>query len=198
MFHPSDCTHECNAWAIDDPLMLAYHDQRWCVPVHDDRELFAMLALEGMQAGLTWSLIIRREAQIRAAFDDFDIARVAAYGQEDLDRLLIAPGVIHNKLKIKAVVKNAQAVQKLLAQGDFASFDDYVWHFTDRRRLVHHLTCLEETPAQNDLSVTVSKDLKKRGFSFVGPVIIYSWLQGVGVIDDHLEACPHKNFSEQA
>lgn len=198
MNHAQECTSECWAWDQDDPLLLAYHDRRWCVPVHDDKELYAMLVLEGMQAGLSWKLIIDREQQIRQAFEGFEISHVAAYDQKDIDRLMTAPGLIHNKRKIKAAIVNAQAVQKLVAEGGFSSFDAYVWHFTDFHRQVHHLTCLEEMPAQNDLSVTVSKDMKKRGFSFVGPVIVYSWLQGIGVIDDHLDNCPYKNFSEQA
>lgn len=183
----------CAAWFSIDPLMLQYHDTRWCVPVHDDTELFAMLCLEGQQAGLSWLTIIRKEAAIRRAFDGFDIGTVAAYGEEKVQALLRNPEIIRSERKIRAAIRNAQAVQKLTAGGRFASFDAYIWHFTEGRQITHHPAQYSEIPAQNALSQTVSKDMKQHGFSFVGPVIVYSFLQGIGVIDDHLESCPHKS-----
>jgi len=183
---------DCRSWAADDPLMLAYHDERWCRPCHDDRELFAMLCLEGQQAGLSWSTIIHKEAAIRRAFDDFDIDTVAGYTEEKAEALMQEPGIIHNRAKIRSAIKNANAILRLKDTGEFASFSEYVWHFTDGKQIIRHVKSLDEIPAQNELSERVSKDLKKRGFSFVGPVIIYSYLQGIGVIDDHLDGCPCK------
>ena len=184
--------NECSAWAKGDPLMLTYHDKRWCRPCHDDQELYAMLCLEGQQAGLSWRTIIHKEAALREAFADFRIEAVAAFDSKKVEELLQNPRIIRSRAKINAAITNARAIQKLIASGEFASFDAYVWHFTQGRQIIHRLQKLAEMPAQNELSETVSRDMKKRGFSFVGPVIIYSYLQGVGVIDDHLEGCPCK------
>lgn len=192
---PNDNT-ACRAWASSDPLMMAYHDRRWCRPVHDDRELFAMLCLEGMQAGLSWLTIIRKEAAIREAFCGFDIDKVAAFDEEKIMDLLRNPDIIRSRKKIEAVITNARAVQRIAASGEFVTFDDYVWHFTSGRRIIHRLTDPSDTPAKDELSERVSKDMKKRGFKFVGPVICYSYLQGVGVIDDHLDDCPCKIWEE--
>lgn len=175
-----------------DPLMLSYHDNRWCKACHDDNELFAMLCLEGKQAGLSWSTIIRKEKAIRTAYDEFDIETVAKYGDEKIEELMSNTEIIKNKLKISAPIKNAKAILKLIESGEFDSFSDYVWHFTDGKTIIHHPKTPKEILAKNELSELVSKDMKKRGFSFVGPVIIYSFLQGIGVIDDHLENCPYK------
>jgi DNA-3-methyladenine glycosylase I len=182
----------CCNWAKNDPLMLDYHDNRWCQPCHDDTELFAMLCLEGQQAGLSWLTIIHKEAAIRKAFDGFDINTVARYDDQKTEELMQNPEVIRSRAKIKAAVHNAKAVQEIVCSGEFRSFDDYVWHFTGGKQIVHHLKHLSEMPAQDELSETVSTDMKKRGFNFVGPVICYSFLQGVGVIDDHLDGCPCK------
>lgn len=184
--------NECCDWTKNDPLMLAYHDNRWCQPCHDDTELFAMLCLEGQQAGLSWSTIIHKEAAIRNAFDGFDISIVARYNEQKIETLLRNPEIIRSRAKIRAAVRNAKAVQQIVSSGEFKSFDDYVWHFTEGKQIVHHLKKLSEMPAKDELSEIVSKDLKKRGLSFVGPVICYSFLQGVGVIDDHLDGCPCK------
>jgi len=181
----------CSSWAEADPLMLEYHDKRWCKPCHDDTELFAMLTLEGMQAGLSWSTIIHKEAAIRRAFDDFDIDRVAAYDAAKVEELMRTEGIVRNRLKIQSVIKNARAIRKL--EDGYESFDEYIWHFTDGKQIIHHIKSLEDMPARSELSETVSKDMKKRGFSFVGPVIIYSYLQGIGVYDDHLDGCPCKS-----
>ena len=186
----------CRAWAESDPLMLAYHDDRWCRPVHEDRELFAMLCLEGMQAGLSWLTIIRKEAAIREAFDGFDIDKVASYDENKVEALLGNPEIIRSRAKIRAVIANARAVQRITAGVDFATFDEYVWHFTSGKRIVHRLADPADTPAKSDLSERVSADMKKRGFKYVGPVICYSYLQGIGVIDDHLDDCPCKIWDE--
>lgn len=177
-------------WVFDSEKMLRYHDERWCKPVHDDDELYAMLILEGMQAGLSWSLIIEREAQIRAAFDGLDPKKVADYDEGEEARLLTAPGVIHNRLKIHAAVTNAKAFLKL--QEEFGSFDAYLWAFVDGTPIDHRLERVEDMPAENDLSRLVSKDLKKRGFRFVGPTIVYSYLQGVGLFNDHVLDCDYR------
>ena len=187
---------ECRSWAKDDPLMLAYHDHRWCRPCRDDRELFAMLCLEGQQAGLSWSTIIHKEAAIRRAFDDFDIETVAGYTDEQVEALMQNPDIIRNRAKIRSAIKNANAILKLRESGEYATFSDYIWHFTDGKQIIHQLRGFEEMPARSELSERVSRDMKKRGFSFVGPVIIYSYLQGIGVIDDHLVGCPCKASSE--
>lgn len=182
----------CRAWAEGDDLMMDYHDDRWCVPVHDDNELFAMLCLEGQQAGLSWSTIIHKEAAYRKAFSDFDIKIVARYTDQQADLLMNNSDLIRNRLKINSIIKNANAILKMTGSGEYTSFDEYIWHFTSGKRIVHHFDRLDQVPSQDDLSVKVSRDLKKRGFSFVGPVIIYSYLQGIGVIDDHLDSCPCK------
>lgn len=184
--------NQCSDWAKDDPLMAAYHDVRWCRPCHDEQELFAMLCLEGQQAGLSWSTIIHKEKDIRKAFDDFAVDRVAEYDDRKIEELLSDPKIIRSMMKIRAAVRNAEAVQRIRSSGEYPSFDAYIWHFTEGKQIIHHLHDFSEMPSQNDLSVRVSKDMKKRGFQFVGPVICYSYLQGIGVIDDHLEGCPCK------
>lgn len=184
---------QCSDWAGQDPLMTEYHNNRWCRPCHDDRKLFAMLCLEGQQAGLSWSTVIHKEKGIRKAFDGFAIETVAGYGDEKIEELLLNPNIIRSRMKIKAAVSNAQAVLRMITEGMYASLDEYIWHFTEGRQVIHHPRSLDEIPGQNDLSVQVSRDMKKRGFKFVGPVICYSYLQGTGVIDDHLEDCPYKS-----
>lgn len=177
-------------WEYSSEKMKEYHDHRWCKPVHDDRELFAMLILEGAQAGLSWSTIIDKEDNYRRLFDGFDPALVAAYDGEKIQALLQDPGIIRNRRKVSAAVNNAKAF--LRVQEEFGSFDRYIWSFTGGQVIDHHLQSLSDMPATSDLSVQVSKDLKKRGFSFVGPTIIYSYLQGIGVINDHLESCEYR------
>ncbi len=174
-------------WELSSPKMMAYHDTRWCKPEHDDRELFAMLILEGAQAGLSWSTIIEREDQYRRAFDGFDPVTVASYPEEKVEELMQDAGIIRNRRKICSTISNAKAFLKV--QEEFGSFDRYIWSFTDGKVIDHHLKSMADMPATSELSEKVSKDLKKRGFSFVGPTIIYSYLQGIGVINDHLEDC---------
>jgi DNA-3-methyladenine glycosylase I len=186
---------ECRNWAKDDPLSIAYHDKRWCVPVHDEQELFAMLCLEGMQAGLSWRTILNKEQDIRRAFAGFDVEKVASFTEGDMQRLMKTPGIIHNKQKIKSVITNARAFQKV--QQEFGSFDTYIWRYTGNKTIVHHPKHFSDVPATSDLSVKLSKDLKKRGFSFVGPKVVYSYMQAIGMYDDHLDDCPYKAIHAQ-
>jgi len=180
---------DCSAWAKNE-RDREYHDERWCRPVHDDRELFAMLCLEGQQCGLSWSLILEREELMRKAFFDFDYNRLAALDEKDEAAILNAEGIIRNKAKVHSVVKNARAYLKV--RQEFGTFDRYIWSFTDGQVVMNHPKTFREIPAKSELSERVSRDLKKRGFSFVGPVITYSYLQGIGVINDHLENCQFK------
>ena len=167
--------------------MLAYHDTRWGKPEHRDRELFAMLILELMQAGVSWALILNKEEAFRKAFDGFDPKLVAAYDEARVEELMQTPGIIRNRNKIKAAITNAQAF--LQVEAEFGSFDWYIWSFTNGQVVDHHLKTVQEMPAKDALSEQVSADLKRRGFNFVGPVIVYSYLQAIGVINDHLEDC---------
>lgn len=184
-------TTECAAWAANDPLALSYHDNRWCKPIHDDTELFAMLSLEGMQAGLSWSTILKKEAAIRSAFDGFDIQKASRLTEDDVNRLMECPGIIKNRMKLRSVIKNARCILALPESG-YSTFDEYIWHFTDGKQIIHHPKTAADIPSQDDLSRKVSKEMKKLGFLFVGPVIIYSFLQGIGIYDDHLDGCPCK------
>ncbi len=169
---------------------LRYHDTRWCKPEHRDQELYAMLVLEGMQAGVSWNLILNKEDNFRKAFDGFDPKTVAAYDEAKIEELMQDGGIIRNRSKIKAAITNAQAFLKV--QEEFGSFDKYIWGFTDGRVIDHHLLDGKDMPAKNELSEQISKDLKKRGFKFAGATIIYSYLQGIGVINDHWECCDYR------
>lgn len=170
--------------------MLLYHDTRWCKPEHRDRELFAMLVLEGMQAGVSWNLILDKEENFRKAFDGFDPEVVAEYGEEKFSALMQDPGIIRNRSKIRSAITNARAFIKV--QEEFGTFDRYIWGFTGGRVVDHRLKDVNDMPANDDLSERVSADLKRRGFKFVGPTIIYSYLQGIGVINDHWELCDYR------
>ena len=167
--------------------MIVYHDTRWCKPEHGDQELYAMLVLEGMQAGVSWALILNKEEDFRKAFDQFDPKIVAAYDDAKVEELMQNAGIIRNRNKIRSAITNAQAFLKV--QEEFGSFDRYIWSFTDGKVIDHHLKDGKDMPAKDELSERVSKALKKRGFKFVGPVIVYSYLQGIGVINDHCEYC---------
>ena len=167
--------------------MLNYHDKRWCKEVHNDQELFAMLILEGAQAGLSWNTIIEKEENFREAFDQFDPKIVSEYDKDKIEELMNNEGIIRNRRKIEAAINNAKAFLKI--QKEFGSFDKYIWGFTDGKVIDHHLKTFKDMPTKSKLSEKISKDLKKRKFKFVGPVIIYSYLQGIGIINDHLETC---------
>lgn len=175
------------AWAEGDPLMAAYHDREWGVPVHDDRLIFEFLTLEGMQAGLSWMTILRKRENFRAAFDGFDPARIAAYGQGEVDRLLGDPGVIRNRRKIEAVIQNARAF--LEVQSEFGTFDAYIWRFVGGRPIVNTWKTIAEIPAQTPQAVALSDDLKRRGFRFVGPTVCYAHMQATGMVNDHTVNC---------
>lgn len=182
-------------WCGDDPLYVAYHDGEWGVPVRDDAKLFEFLILEGAQAGLSWITILRKRENYRRAMDNFDIATIAAYGEAEVARLLADPGIVRNRLKIRAAIANARAV--LAIQQEFGSFSQYLWGFVDHRPQCNQWRMLSQVPARTALSDRIGKDLKKRGCSFVGSTIIYSLMQAVGMVNDHLVDCfRHRQIAE--
>lgn len=173
-------------WAKSD-LMIGYHDREWGVPIHDDRALFEFLILEGAQAGLSWETILRKREAYRAAFDNFDITTVAAYGKSKIAKLLKDEGIVRNRLKIESAIKNAQAV--LAVKDKFGSFDQFIWKFTDGRPIINHWKELGQVPATTRKSDLMSKELKKCGFNFVGSTICYAHMQATGMVNDHLVSC---------
>ena len=177
-------------WVSKSPIskkLLNYHDTRWCKPNHNDQELFAMLNLELFQAGLNWSTILNKEENFRKAFDYFDPEIIIKYDDKKINELMNDKGIIRNIKKINAVITNAKAFLKI--KKEFGSFDKYIWGFTNRKIIDNHIKSLNDIPSNSPLSKEISKDLKKRGFNFVGPTIIYSYLQAIGVINDHIENC---------
>lgn len=174
------------AWASTD-LLIPYHDREWGVPQHDDNVLFEFLVLEGAQAGLSWSTILAKRDAYRKAFNGFDPRKVAAYKADKLSRLLANPGIVRNRMKIESAVRNAQAL--LTIQKEFASFDRYIWDFVDGKPVMNSWRSSSRIPAQTPESVRMSKDLLKRGFSFVGPTVCYAFMQAVGMVNDHLVDC---------
>jgi DNA-3-methyladenine glycosylase I len=175
------------AWCGDDPLYVAYHDREWGVPVHGDRLLFEFLILEGAQAGLSWITILRKREHYRRAFDDFDAEKVARYGQRQVGRLLGDAGIVRNRLKIEAAINNAQRF--LDVQAAFGSFDAYIWRFVDGKPIQNRRKSLKDIPASTPESDALSKDLKARGFKFVGSTICYAHMQATGMVNDHLVDC---------
>lgn len=172
----------------EDPLMMRYHDEEWGVPVHDDRLLFEFLTLEGAQAGLSWQTILRKRENYREAFDGFDPAKIAAYGETDRRRLLANAGIVRNRLKIDATINNAQRL--LEVQKEFGSFDRYIWQFTGNQTIRRPgVLTMDNLPAKTAESEAMSKDLKRRGFRFVGPTICYAFMQAVGMVNDHITDC---------
>lgn len=174
-------------WCGGDALYTAYHDNEWGRPVHDDRKLFELLILEGMQAGLSWITILRKRENFRAAFDGFDPQRIAGYGDAKIAELLNTEGIIRNRRKISAAVSNARAFLKI--QREFGSFDAYIWGFVNGVPIVNRPKTLADIPPSTPLSDKVSADMKKRGFSFVGSTIMYSFMQSAGLVNDHLLSC---------
>ena len=174
------------AWASNE-LSIPYHDEEWGVPVHDDRRLFEFLILEGAQAGLSWNTILNKRENYRKAFDGFDAARVARYDRRKIERLLRDPGIVRNKLKIASTVGNAKAF--LQVQKEFGSFDAYIWQFVGGKPRVNSLKSMKQLLASTPESDTMSKDLKKRGFNFVGSTICYAFMQAVGLVNDHVVTC---------
>jgi DNA-3-methyladenine glycosylase I len=179
--------HQRCFWVGSDPLMIAYHDDEWGTPCHDDRKLFELLMLDVNQAGLSWSLVLRKREGYRRAFDGWDAKKVAEYDENDLARLLADPGIIRNRLKIQAAVRNARAL--LDVQRDEGSFDRYLWSFVGGQPLRQHGMTRESIPARTPESDALSKDLKRRGFTFVGSTVVYAFMQSVGLVDDHLPDC---------
>lgn len=174
-------------WAVGTPAYLDYHDREWGVPVHDDSVLFEFLVLEGAQAGLSWSTILAKRHNYRRAFEYFDPARVAAFSAARRDKLLQDPGIVRNRLKIAAAIDNARRF--LEVQQEFGSFDSYLWGFVNGVPLRNQLRSARDVPASTPLSDAISKDLRRRGFRFVGTTIIYAYLQAVGIVNDHLVGC---------
>ena len=175
-------------WPGDDPRMIAYHDEVWGVPEHDDRKLFAKLVLDGAQAGLSWRTILHRTEGYRKAFDNWNVEKIARYGPKDVERLLNDPGIIRNRAKVASAIKNAQAWLAIM-EGGKGSFDDFLWKHVDHKTIVNHWTDLKQLPASTPVSDALSKDLRKAGFSFVGTTIVYAFMQAVGMVDDHLVTC---------
>ena len=174
-------------WAGSDPLYVAYHDEEWGVPVHDDRILFEFLILEGMQAGLSWSTILRKRENFRQAFDHFNPELIARYDQRKVKELMTDAGIIRNLRKIESSIGNAQAF--LAVQAEFGSFDKYLWQFVGGKPKINAWRSIQEIPAQTVEAVALSKDLVKRGFRFVGPTICYAHMQATGMVNDHIVAC---------
>ena len=174
-------------WCLKDDLYRDYHDQEWGVPVHDDQKLFEFLILEGAQAGLSWLTVLRKREAYRLAFDGFDVVKIARYGNDKISELILNQGIIRNRLKIVSAVKNAWGFLKI--QEEFGSFDRYIWNFVDGETIQNSFATLKEIPAETLVSGIISKDLKRRGFSFVGSTIIYAHMQATGMVNDHLISC---------
>lgn len=180
------------SWCHGDELYTRYHDEEWGVPCHDDRKLFEFLILEGAQAGLSWITILKRREGYQQAFHQFDVQQVARMDDQDVIRLMQDSSIIRNRLKIQSTIKNAQAFIKV--QAEFGSFSQYLWSFVENKPLINHWQRMDEVPATTDISDRMSRDLKKRGFSFVGSTICYAYMQAMGLVNDHLVTCPaHTN-----
>ena len=178
--------HRCE-WCGNDPLYVAYHDAEWGVPVHDDRLLFEFLTLEGAQAGLSWITILRKREGYRKAFADFDPEKVARFTKAKQEKLLLNPAIVRNRLKVKSAISNAKAF--LEVQEEFGSFDEYIWRFVDGKPIVNRFKSMKDIPAKTDISDVMSKDLKQRGFKFVGSTICYAHMQATGMVNDHTMSC---------
>jgi DNA-3-methyladenine glycosylase I len=175
------------SWVPDDELYTRYHDEEWGVPVYDDQILFEFIILEGAQAGLSWSTILNKRENYRIALDNFNADKIAKYKQDKIDKLLNDPGIVRNRLKIKSTVENANAFLKI--QKEFESFSEYIWSFVGGKPIINHFKELKELPAKTEISDAMSKDLKKRGFNFVGSTICYAFMQAVGMVNDHAVDC---------
>ena len=175
------------AWCEKDDLYRKYHDEEWGTPVYDDPTLFEFLILETFQAGLSWYTILAKRENFRKAFDNFDYKKIADYQEDKIQELLLNPGIIRNKLKVRSAVSNAIAFMKV--QEEFGSFSKYIWGFVDGKPIDNNLQSLKDIPASTPLSDTISKDLKKRGFKFVGSTVVYAHMQATGMVNDHIESC---------
>lgn len=178
---------KCCTWCGDDPVYVSYHDKEWGVPVHSDRKLFEFLILEGAQAGLSWITVLKKRAAYRKAFDNFDFNKVARYNSKKIQSLLNNPGIIRNRLKIHSAVRNAQAFIEV--RKEFGTFNKYIWGFVDGTSIQNRYKKLSDIPAKTELSDAISKDLKKRGFNFVGSTIVYAHMQATGMVNDHVTGC---------
>ena len=178
--------HRCK-WCKKDPLYIKYHDTEWGVPVHDEQKLFEFLILETFQAGLSWITVLRKRDNFRKAFDKFDYNKVALYDEDKIQELLQDPGIVRNKLKVRAAVSNAKAF--LEVQKEFGSFDKYIWSFVDGNPIQNKWATTKELPATTEISDILSKDLKKRGLKFVGSTIVYAYMQATGMVNDHTIDC---------
>lgn len=187
------CMKRC-AWAYSD-ILIKYHDEVWGKPQHNERELYKMLILEGLQAGLTWELILKKEDAYEKALDHFDYQKISLYDDEKIEELLNTPILIKNRLKMNAIVKNAKAF--LCVQEQYGSFDNYIWSYVDYKPIKHHYQHSKDVPAYDELSLKISKDLKKKGFSFVGKTIIYSYLQAIGIYNDHEMNCDFNDINKK-
>lgn len=174
-------------WVTNDPIYIAYHDNEWGVPVRDDQRLFEFLILETFQAGLSWLTVLRKRENFRRAFDGFDVEKVAAFSDEKVKELLLDAGIIRNRAKVRAAVSNAHAFIKV--QQKFSSFSDYIWGFVDGQPIINSPATLKDIPATTPLSDIISKDLKKRGFKFVGSTVVYAHMQATGMVNDHTTDC---------
>lgn len=174
-------------WCGNDPLYMSYHDHEWGVPLFEDKILFEFLILETFQAGLSWITILRKRENFRLAFDNFDYLKIAHYDEAKYDELLMNPGIIRNKLKIKSAISNAQLF--ITIQKEYGSFSEYFWSFTDNKSISNQWDHMNQVPATTDLSDTISKALKKKGFKFVGSTVIYAYMQAVGMVNDHVSTC---------
>ena len=176
------------SWSDYGALYQDYHDNVWGIPTYDKKQLFKMLCLEGMQAGLTWYQILKREETYAEAFDNWDTKKIALYDEKKRQQLLTNPGIIRNKLKVNSIIENAKAFEKMEQNGE--NFSDYIWSFTDGKPTIHHYNESTEVPAQTEISEAMSKALKKKGFRFIGPTICYAYMQAIGMVCDHLVTCP--------
>jgi 3-methyladenine DNA glycosylase len=172
---------------MKDPLLIEYHDTEWGVPIHDDGKIFEFLILEGFQAGLSWLTILRKRENFRNAFDHFDFNKIAAYDARKIDSLLKNTGIIRNRLKIIGAIENAKAF--IQVRKEFGTFDEYLWSFTGGKIITNDVTSLSQIPARTSLSDSISNDLRKRGFKFVGSTIIYAHMQAMGMVNDHIRTC---------
>jgi DNA-3-methyladenine glycosylase I len=175
------------SWPSDDKLMIQYHDKEWGVPVHNDKKLFEFLLLEGFQAGLSWKTILHKRENFRKAFDNFDFYKIALYDKRKVNALMKDAGIIRNKLKIESSVKNAKAFINI--RKEFGTFDKFIWGFVNEKPIKNKFKSLKELPAKTELSDLISKDLKKRGFNFVGSTIVYAHMQATGMVNDHVKHC---------
>ena len=174
-------------WAGNDPLMREYHDKEWGTPQHDDQILYELLILEGMQAGLSWSTVLKKRENFRKAFDNFDYKIIAKYDENNVEKLLLNKDIIRNRLKINSAIVNAKLLIKI--QVEFGSFDNYIWKFVDNKPIDNKCKSMSDIVAHTELSDLISKDMKKRGFKFVGTTIIYAFMQAIGMVNDHANYC---------